>query len=94
MPQHVWVDAECKLCGLARTHHHLPKPFRHHRRPALTHEHVPTFNFFSMQPPQRSHLFPTYRVHALDTILDAVDVERPPLEIVLILSKLADFGCA
>ena len=78
-----------RLLGLG-----LPKPFRRHRRPALTHEHVPTFNFFSMQPPQRSYLFPTYRVHALDTILDAVDVERPPLEIVLIPSKLADFGCA
>ena len=75
MAQHVRVDREGHLCGLAEPSHHAAEPDRTHWCPALAHEHVPPWLLLPLQSAERPKLASGQRMHRVYAVLGAGDVQ-------------------
>src|SRR6516164_7305786 len=84
MTQHVRMDRERHLGGLAESTHHASKPNRTHGCPPLTHEHVAPCVSLPLQPTQRPKFAARQRVHGRHAILDAGDVEAAMSQVYLV----------
>jgi hypothetical protein len=75
--QHVRVDREGHLGLFAEPTHHAPEPNSTHWRPALAHEHIAPWFLFPLQSAKRSKLGACERMHRIDAVLGAEDVQTP-----------------
>ena len=73
--QHVRVDCEGHLGLFAEPSHHAPEPNGTHWRPALAHAHIAPWLLFPLQSAQRAELGACERMHRIDAVLGAVDVQ-------------------